>query len=100
MKVYLSPIARDKLTNISNYLLDEWGSKVQNDFLEKLRSKIELIQLEPEISPKSHLIQGLYKCVLSKQITFYYRVNFELSEVEIITFFDTRQDPKKLKEDM
>lgn len=32
-------------------------------------------------------------CVLTTQITLYYRINS--NEIEIITFFDYRQDPKR-----
>ena len=48
---------------------------------------------------KSNKFQGLYKCVVTKQTTFYYRVSVELKEIEIITIFDTRQNPNKLKKD-
>ncbi|NLP59458.1 type II toxin-antitoxin system RelE/ParE family toxin, partial [Lutibacter sp. B1] len=44
--------------------------------------------------------KGLFKCVVTKQTTFYYRIKFEREEIEIITVFDTRQDPNKLENDI
>ncbi len=41
---------------------------------------------------------GIYKCVVTKQTTFFYRINFIKEEIEIITLFDTRQDPDSLKQ--
>lgn len=40
------------------------------------------------------------ECVVTKHTTFYYRVLQQSNEIEIITIFDTRQDPDKLKKDI
>jgi hypothetical protein len=43
---------------------------------------------------------GIYKCVVTKQKTFFYLLNFAKEEIEIITLFDTRQDPDKQKKQL
>ena len=53
----------------------------------------------PEICPQSKIFEGLFKCVVTKQTTFYYRVNYDVKEIEVVTVIDTRQDLNKLKED-
>jgi len=53
------------------------------------------ISQHPESCPVSVEFQGLYKCVVTKQTTIYYRI--EENEIQVIAFFDNRQDPKKLK---
>jgi hypothetical protein len=45
----------------------------------------------PESCPKSSEFPNLYKCVVSEQTSYFYRINF--SDIEIITVFDNRQDP-------
>jgi plasmid stabilization system protein ParE len=100
MEVILSPQAEKKLEEITEYLLSEWGNKVKKDFLSKLTSKIEQILLQPESCPKSKELGGIYKCVVTKQNTFYYRINSQRNILEIITFFDTRQNPIKLKKQL
>lgn len=45
---------------------------------------------------ESKFSKGLYKCIVTKQTTFFYRINMKEKEIEIITFFDTRQNPNKL----
>ena len=39
--------------------------------------------------------RAIHKCVISKYITLYYR--FQNEEVELLTLFDVRQYPMKLK---
>ena len=99
MKVFLSPQALSKLEKLNEYLLENWNSKVRNDFFEKLTAKFEQISNFPKSCVQSEKRKGLFKCVLTKQTTFYYRIT-ENNEIEIITFFDTRQNPDKLKKDL
>jgi plasmid stabilization system protein ParE len=69
-------------------------------FFSKLNDKIKQISHQPESCPKSSEHKNLYKCVVTKQTTFYYRVKAEQKEIEIITFIDSRQHPDKLKMDL
>lgn len=100
MEVFISELAEYKLKKLTTYLLKEWNLKVKKDFLSKLDEKIQLIQSQPESCPKSKEFGGIYKCVVTKQTTFFYRVNFDREEIEIIALFDTRQDPEKLKQNL
>jgi len=99
MKVFLSEFAENKLLKLSNFLLENWSLKVKNDFIKKLTSKIDQISKQPESCPQSSEFKGLFKCVVTKQTTFYYRINFDRKEIEIITVFVTRQNPDKLEKD-
>ncbi len=77
------------------YPKQEWSEKVKNEFIEKLDVKINLVSQYPEGCPESKVFLGLHKCIVTKQTTFYYRINGE--EIEIAALFDNRQDPEKLK---
>ncbi|MFY8189190.1 MAG: type II toxin-antitoxin system RelE/ParE family toxin [Flavobacterium sp.] len=100
MKVFLSDLAASKLLKLSEYLLENWNLKTRDKFIDKLSEKIKQISTHPQSCPESSEIKGLYKCVVTKQTTFYYRISFELEEIEIITIFDTRQSPDQLKKDV
>lgn len=100
MKVFLSELAESKLLRLNNYLLEKWDRKTRDIFFKKLNDKIQQISLQPESCPRSNALNGLYRCVVTKQITFYYRILKRSKEIEIITVFDTRQDPEKLTEDL
>lgn len=96
MEVFFSDLAELKLKSLTNYLLEEWSYEVKTEFLAKLTAKIDHISIYPESCPKTSNYGGIYKCVVTKQTTFFYRVNFVDEEIEIITLFDTRQDPNKI----
>ena len=100
MKVFLSELAESKLLKLSKYLLEEWNVKTRDKFISKLNDKIKQISIQPDSCPKSSEFKNLYKCVVTKQTTFFYRILTERKEIEIITFFDTRQNPHKLKKDV
>ena len=97
-KVIISKTAEKKLNSLFEYLLENWSAKVKSNFIEKLDHNIDLIKLEPETFTQSQKDFGLRKCVITKQTTLYYR--FDSNHIQIITIFDTRQNPKKLKEDL
>ena len=100
MKVFLSELAESKLLKLNDYLLENWNLKTRDRFIEKLSEKMKQISIQPQSCPESFEFKGLYKCVVTKQTTFYYRVSTELREVEVITIFDTRQNPDKLKKEI
>lgn len=96
--VIFSKNAEKGLFELFEYLEIKWSKKVKDKFISKLDKVIYLIEKEPEIFPKSELNKNYHKCVLSKQTTIYYK--FNTKRVEIIAFFDTRQDPNKIKKDI
>ncbi len=100
MKVFLSELAENKLLKLNTFLLENWNLKIRNDFIKKLTSKIEQISNQPESCPQSFEYKGLFKCVVTKQTTFYYRLNIDKKEIEIITVFDTRQNLDQLEKDI
>ncbi|MCX2681987.1 type II toxin-antitoxin system RelE/ParE family toxin [Galbibacter sp. EGI 63066] len=100
MQVFLSELAESKLLRLSEYLLEKWNLKTRDKFIAKLTDKIKQISSQPDSCPKSNEYEGLYKCVVTKQTTFYYRILKQSNEIEIITIFDTRQNPDKLKKDI
>ncbi len=84
---------------MNDYLLENWNSKIRNEFIEKLTAKFKQISQFPQSCVQSEQNKGLFKCVLTKQTTFYYRIT-EKNDIEIITFFDTRQNPENLIKDL
>ncbi len=91
MPVYLSQNAYDQLQNIIFYLENNWSIKVRDNFLSKLDSIFETIATFPYSFPESNKILGLRKCVVSKQVTAFYRVDEVRKEIEIIAVIDNRQ---------
>lgn len=97
-KVIITKTAKRKLEQIFDYLSENWNPKIKNDFVIKLDKSIHLIKTNPESFPESTKMKGLHKFILTKHNTLFYR--FDDSKVVIITIFDTRQHPNKLKKDV
>ena len=98
MKVFLSPLAEKKTQLLLNYLEQEWSIKVRDEFLSKLKKKINQISRQPRSCIKSKDFHNLYKCIVSKQTSFFYRI--KSNEIEIITLIDNRQEPDKIKNEI
>ncbi|UZO79559.1 type II toxin-antitoxin system RelE/ParE family toxin [Aquimarina sp. ERC-38] len=97
-KVIISKTAQKKFDNLFEYLVDEWLERVKNKFIEKLDKSIHVIRTNPEAFPKSDKAKGLRRCVITKQTTLYFRYNNK--RIEVVTIFDTRQNPNKLKKSL
>ena len=87
--------ANNNLDRIINYLEQNWSNKDIVNFFKKLEKRIEIIKQYPQIFPKSQILKNVHCSVLTKQITIYYSVENEI--IRILSLFDTRQDPSKLK---
>jgi plasmid stabilization system protein ParE len=96
-KIKLSKRTTKKLDQLLEYLEKAWSLKVKKEFITKLDKSLRFIQENPESFQKSLVVKGLYKCVVTKQTTLYYRYDKEC--IYIVVLFDTRQNPKKLKKE-
>tara|TARA_Y100000588_G_scaffold329765_1_gene366224 strand:- start:326 stop:631 length:306 start_codon:yes stop_codon:yes gene_type:complete len=95
-EVRLSKRASKKLDKLLHYLETAWSYKVKSDFIKKLNKAINQIARYPESAEKSAIVKGLHRMVVTKQTTFYYR--FNAKSVTIVTLFDTRMHPGKIKD--
>lgn len=93
--VIISKLAERKLITLFEYLVEKWSVKVKNDLIVKIDKTIDIIRSQPECFPASEKEKGLRKCVLTKQTTMFYR--FDEKQIKVVTIFDTRQSPDKLK---
>ena len=94
-KVVLSKRAAKRLDELIEYLELEWSAKTKMEFVKKLDESIEQIQRFPNSCPQSELEKGLHMLVVSKQTSIFYR--FDKEYIKIVTVFDNRMNPNKLK---
>lgn len=69
-------------------------SKCSKDFTVILNNKVQNILSFPKLYPSIQDKPNIRKCVILIKVTLYYRI--DEYELEVITLFDTRQDPGKL----
>lgn len=91
LKVYLSSLADKKLVMLLEYLETEWTVHVRDNFLQKLIESFHRVAQYPKSCTESSSFPNLYKCVVTEQASFYYRIKSD--EIEVITVIDNRQDP-------
>ena len=66
-----------------------------NKFSAKLYDNINLILNDPEIFPVIKYNSRIRQCVVTKQSTLYY--SFNEKSIVVLSLFDTRQNPTKIK---
>lgn len=94
-RIIWSARASIDLENIINYLLKNWTEKEVRNFVRKLDRRLELISINPRLFSKTNKRKNVRRSVLTKHTVIYYETSTDT--VKIITLFDPRQEPGKLK---
>ncbi len=82
-----------KFDEIIDYLIKEWGEKVTSSFVRKVYNFIDLLAEYPEIGSLEHAKKNIRGFILIKQICVFYKIKKDT--IIILSFFDTRQNPKR-----
>lgn len=91
--VVWSPTARLTYYKALEYLLENWTFRELESFIDRTEEVITHICINPGIYPFSNE-SNTYKCVVIKQVSLFYRL--KLTTIELLVFWDNRQDPVKL----
>jgi plasmid stabilization system protein ParE len=94
-EIKISIDAQKKTKILLEYIEAKWSVRVRVKFAKKLYDTLKIIRANPEIFPKSVRNKKLHKCVVTKQTTLFY--NFTSKRVNVVSLFDTRQNPSKIK---
>ncbi len=97
-KIVLSKRASKNLEKLLEYLQTKWSKRVKDNFIKKLDRSLQILKDKPDSSPKSDIVKGLCRCVVTKQTTVFYK--FDSKNLYVVTIFDTRQNPDKLKKEI
>jgi len=93
-EVILTPLALRDFEKVIEYLMENWGMDVVDNFVERFEKVTELLSTDADLYQFYNLKRNLQKCVLTKHnlLFFTQKENF----VYIHAIFDTRQDPDRL----
>ena len=89
-----SPEAKKSFENNSIYLQETWSNKEVRSFIDRVEHIVNLISKHPKIFtylPE----QDAYRCVVVNHISLFFRLRNH--QAELLTFWDNRMDPEKLK---
>ena len=96
LKIRWTEEASKNLDSIITYLQDNWTTKELTRFFTKLEKQISILSIFPEAFPISKKKSRVHRCVFMKQLTIYYTIENE--HLVLLSIFDNRQNPNKIKE--
>lgn len=88
-----SPTARISYNHILEYLDEKWTIKEIEAFINRTEEVVSFICNNPLLYPYSRE-SDTHRCVLLKQVSLFYRI--KTNYIELLVFWDNRQDPAKL----
>jgi len=92
-KIIQSQLFLTKVIHLLEYLEKTWGKKVSEEFKQKLDTQI-LSLLKQLDKGKNCKLPNVKRLLITPHNKLFYRVKGKT--IYIITFFDMRQDPKKI----
>ncbi|OQY04029.1 MAG: hypothetical protein B6I20_03845 [Bacteroidetes bacterium 4572_117] len=97
MKVTWTFTSKKSFTKILDFLLENWTAKEVDKFAEDVRNTINQIKENPYMYEASSKNKTVRKGFVNSLVSLFYRVRPRNKEIELLRFWDNRQDPKKLK---
>lgn len=96
MKISWTPTARKTYFKVLEYLDEAWTQREIQNFVERTEKVLKLIAKDSEMFEASRMKKNIRKGLITKHNTLYYRIRSRKQEIELITFWDNRQNPEKL----
>jgi plasmid stabilization system protein ParE len=94
-KILWTDFALKELEKTIKYLEKNWTEKELRNLAESIDEKLALISQNPNLFQASDNKKNIRRVVIQTYNTLYYR--FENEQIEIISFFSNRQNPKRRK---
>lgn len=94
LEIIWSPLAREDVEQQLNYLTREWGMQVSINLLERIEEALAAITHDPTTYYEVDVKRQIHKFIVNKYVALYYQV--APTSIRLITFWDGRQDEKKL----
>jgi plasmid stabilization system protein ParE len=79
------------------YLERNWTQREINNFTIRVKEYLELLKKEPLIGTPTGRRKTVRIGLIIKEVSIIYRVKPIKKEIELLVFFDNRQDPKKIR---
>ena len=94
--IYWTPESETTFARNLEYLAGRWNNKVAIDFIRKVDGTLKVIASNPEAFPYYNESLNIRCCVITPQITVYYRI-VDNKMIDLLTFWNNYQNPAKLK---
>ena len=91
-KIIWLPKAEQRFSAIIIWLQENWTDKEITNFIQRTKEVLELISNNPDLYRKSGK-ENIHEAIITKHNLLLYRK--KRNKIELMTFFDTRQNPSK-----
>jgi plasmid stabilization system protein ParE len=95
MKITWTPKALQSYFGIFNFLTQRWTKKEVETFVDQTDRIIEQISENPYMFVATDKRRNLRKGYVNELVSMFYKVYPRKKEIELLRFWDNRQDPKK-----
>ncbi len=95
LKIYWTKRAEKTFDKVVVYLLKDWSEKEVKSFVKKTNSVIEHISENPKMFPASKKI-NIHSALITKHNSLLFKIKGN-NQIDLLFFWDNRQNPKKLK---
>ena len=94
-KILWTDFALSELENTIEYLEENWTERELRNLALEIEETLNLLSHNPNLFQASEVKKDIRRAVILSHNTLYYRV--KNNQIEIISFFSNRQNPKKRK---
>lgn len=94
-QIIVSPLAAKELDELYQYLQTEFGQSAVEKFHKKWITFLSVIANQPRLFPILNKRKNLRKYAIHPKTLIIYKPS--VRNIEIVTIFNNRQNPKKLK---
>jgi plasmid stabilization system protein ParE len=88
-KIIWTKRADGSFSKILDYLIQEWGQKVTEAFIQRTYNFLDILTELPEMGAIQNAGRNIRGFTLTKHITVFYRI--ENQNILLLNFFDNRQ---------
>jgi len=96
MEIIWSAKAKITFFSVIDYLKENWTKKEMIQFNQRTHITLNAISKNPGIFPASSKNKEIRKAIIDKNNSFFFKIDSYHQRIYLLTFFDSRQDPKKL----
>ncbi len=97
MKIKWTSRAKTDFNKVLEYLDENWGMKEVEAFIDQTDDILTKIAENPQMFIESTKKKSVYKGFITKHNSLFYSVKHRRKEIILLTFWDNRQNPNKLK---
>ena len=94
IKVFWTPKAVETFNQVINYLSVSWNEQVISDFVSKTKGTITLLETG-KVKFRATEKKQVHEVLVTQHNLLIYRV--KKTHIELLRFYDTRQNPNKKK---